>query len=341
MTGRLLLGSRALADWILDGGRLPRRHFRDSARLRWHAYWFEHNWQTQAGRVAGAPLPRDPVFILGLWRSGTTALHELLAACAPWTTPRTWQCFQPSTCFLTGPPARWAVAPRPMDQGRIETQTPQEDEFATLLLGEPSAYRGFIDPRRLRQCGERLWAGGEGQLDRWQDFLRGLVAQAPASRLLLKSPNHTFRLPLLTSLFPAARFVWIGRHTGEVLASNARMWRAMMEVYGLWDCPPGVLEGFLEDMVRAGAAVLARALEEMPQERMLWVDFTELRARPRETLLEILGFVGLDPTDVDHALARLPIHAGSRSSLPADSSVRELESLMAAARKRFGSSKPL
>jgi len=119
------------------------------------------------------------------------------------------------------------------------------------------------------------------------------------------------------------------------------MWRAMIEVYGLWDCPPGVLEGFLEDMVRAGAAVLARALEEMPQERMLWVDFTELRARPRETLLEILGFVGLDPTDVDHALARLPIHAGSRSSLPADSSVRELESLMAAARKRFGSSKPL
>ena len=152
--------------------------------------------------------------------------------------------------------------------------------------------------------------------------------------------------------------MWIGRHTGEVLASNARMWRAMIEVYGLWDCPPGTLEGFLEDMVRAAAAVLARALEEMPPERMLWIDFAQLRARPRETLLEILEFVGpvsgtsgerdsatpgakLEVTEVDRALARVPIHAGSRASLPADSDVLELERLMAAARQKFGSSKAL
>jgi omega-hydroxy-beta-dihydromenaquinone-9 sulfotransferase len=339
MAGRLLLGSRALADWILGGGRLAHRHLTRSAHLRWHAYWFEHNWHTEVRRLTGTPLPADPVFIVGLWRSGTTALHELLALCAPWTTPRTWQCFQPSTCFLTAPPSRMAVAPRPMDRGRIETHTPQEDEFALLLLGEPSAYRGFIDPRRLRECGARLWSGSEGSLDRWQDFLRGLVAAAHGTPLLLKSPNHTFRLPMLRSLFPGARFIWIGRHTGEVLASNARMWRSMMNVYGLWECPSGALEGFLDDMVRAGSAVLARALEEMPRERMLWVDFEQLRLRPQETLVRILEFVGVasNPADVDRALAQTPIHAGSRASLPQDSNVVELETLMAVARQRFGS----
>jgi omega-hydroxy-beta-dihydromenaquinone-9 sulfotransferase len=340
MRGRLLLGGRALADWILDGGRLP---LRDRARLKWHAYWFEHNWQTEARRIAGTPLPPDPVFILGLWRSGTTALHELLAASAPWSTPHTWQCFQPSTCFLTGPPAQWAVAPRPMDQGRIETHTPQEDEFARLLLGEPSAYRGFIDPRRLRECGEQLWSGHEGGLDRWQDFLRGLVGSTPGSRLLLKSPNHTFRLPFLRRLFPGARFVWIGRHTGEVLASNTRMWRSMMDVYGLWDCPPDTLEGFLSDMVRASVTVLSRALEEMPPDHMLWVDFEQVRLKPRETLLGILAFLGASGSggrtgaaEVESALARIPIHAGSRAGLPADPQVLELERLMARARERFG-----
>jgi omega-hydroxy-beta-dihydromenaquinone-9 sulfotransferase len=343
---QLLLGSRALADWILAGGRQPRRNFRNSARLKWHAYWFEQNWRTEVSRLAGSAAPADPVFVVGLWRSGTTALHELLAACGPWTTPRTWQCFRPSTCFLSDPPSRGAIAYRPMDAGRIETLGPQEDEFAILLLGEPSAYRGFIDPRRLRDCGERLWSGNEGTLDRWQHFLRGLAAGAPGSRLLLKSPNHTFRLPLLRKLFRGAQFVWIGRHTGEMLASNARMWRAMMDLYGLWDCPRGELEGFLADMVRAGADALGRCLEEMPRERMLWVDFEQLRLQPRETLLGILKFVGATSSsgaqiaaqEVEQALARVQLHAGARASLPDEPNVAELERLMGAARQRFGAS---
>lgn len=233
---------------------------------------------------------------------------------------------------------------RPMDQGRITTLTPQEDEFALLLLGEPSLYRGFIDPRRLRDCGEQLWSGHEGTLERWQCFVRGLAASAPGSPVLLKSPNHTFRLPLLRSLFPGARFIWLGRHTGEVLASNERMWRAMMEVYGLWDCPAGALEGFLQDMVCAAAATIGRCLEEMPRERMLWVDFEQLRLNPKETLLRILSFLEarsssgapIGPEQVEEALARVPIHAGSRASLPEDASVASLENLMRAAGHRFG-----
>ena len=78
-----------------------------------------------------ARLPVDPVFILGLWRSGTTVLHELVNACGGWVTPQTWQCFHPSTCFLTGPPAHTAAAQRPMDRGLIATEGPQEDEFAS------------------------------------------------------------------------------------------------------------------------------------------------------------------------------------------------------------------
>ncbi len=38
--------------------------------------------------------------------------------------------------------------------GGSQPHGPQEDEFALLLLGEPSVYRGFIDPRRLRECAE-------------------------------------------------------------------------------------------------------------------------------------------------------------------------------------------
>lgn len=343
---RPLYGSRPLADWVRAGGRPARPAGAHALKLAWHAYWFEHNWRTTAQRLAAQPLPADPVFILGFWRSGTTVLHELIAAATRWTTPQTWQCFHPSTCFLTGPPAREAAADRPMDRGRIATLGPQEDEFALLLLGEPSAYRGFIDPRRLGECAQLTREPDADELARWQTFLRGIASRPAhtATPLLLKSPGHTFRLPCLRTLFPRARFIWIGRDSGEVLASNVRMWRAMMERYALWAEPADALDRFLLEALDTCAAMLERCLDEMPAERLLWIDFAELTAEPRRTLASALRFLEPAATanpartaqQVDQALAQVPVHAGSRAGTPADERARAMDRVMVAARQRFG-----
>lgn len=342
-SARELPGARSLADWIRGGGRATRAAFGHSLRLRWHAYWFEHNWQAQRSRLELGVLPEDPVFILGLWRSGTTVLHELLNACGGWVTPQTWQCFNPSTCFLTGPPSSVRSVKRPMDEGQIATRGPQEDEFAVLLLGEPSVYRGLIDPRRLVECGELLWAGHEGSMSRWRDFLRG-VSQAGADRLLLKSPSHTFRLPLIRQVFPRAQFVWIGRNPGEILASNFRMWRSMMSTYALWECPASELERFLRAAFDACSAALEGCVADMPQERMLWVDYDALQSDPGAILGQILRFVGApaaaDPgvlqSTVQSAVAAVPVHRGTRSELPNEEWLARLDRLTRVAKERFG-----
>jgi omega-hydroxy-beta-dihydromenaquinone-9 sulfotransferase len=338
----VLWGGRSLVEWIRAGGRPARAIPGLRARLSWSAYWFEHNWRTGVRRLGETRLPDDPVFILGLWRSGTTVLHELLTGSMQSLTPQTWQCLNPSTCFLTGPPRQESSVARPMDRGRISTHGPQEDEFALLLLGEPSLYRAFIDPRRLSECRDYLQHGQLQALPRWQDFVRGVAAAAAPDRpLLLKSPGHTFRLPLLRQLFPRARFVWIARHCGEVFASNLKMWRAMMQRYALWECPPALLEDFLLSSLDACSLALAQCIEELPRESLLWIEFEELRARPREVLERTLRFLAPDrqATDlprIDQALARIPIHAGSRSRLPDEVVGRRLETLMASARERFG-----
>ncbi|TLZ38162.1 MAG: hypothetical protein E6K24_01165, partial [Gammaproteobacteria bacterium] len=140
MIPKPLFGARALADWVFARGSPQRRIPAHRWRATWHAWWFEHHWHTEESRLARLPLPADPLFITGLWRSGTTAMHELLHAASGWPTPLTWQCFNPSTCFLTGPPREDASVSRPMDRGRIAALGAQEDEFALLLLGEPSVY---------------------------------------------------------------------------------------------------------------------------------------------------------------------------------------------------------
>ncbi len=129
----MLYGSRTLTDWVLEGGRAERAPFAYGARLRWHAFWFEHNWSTQAKHLDPLPLPQDPVFIVGPWRSGTTALHELLALSTGWATPQTWQCFNPSTCFLVREPPAAMQTRRPMDEGVISSHGPQEDEIRSAV----------------------------------------------------------------------------------------------------------------------------------------------------------------------------------------------------------------
>jgi omega-hydroxy-beta-dihydromenaquinone-9 sulfotransferase len=338
-----LFGARALAQWIRLGGRPARAPLGYGLRSRWHAHLFELNWRLQLERMGQVAPPADPVFILGLWRSGTTVLHELVNACGGWVTPQTWQCFSPSTCFMTGPPARARTVRRPMDAGLIAAQGPQEDEFAALLLGEPSIYRGLIDPRRLLECGVESWSGDDGALERWQQFVRG-IAGAGGGRLLLKSPGHTFRIPTLRRLFPAARFIWIGRHPGEVVASNLKMWRAMMGVYALWDCAEDGLQRFLREAVLACSRTLERCVAEMTREQMLWVDFEALQTDPERVLRQILQFAGDRAgraerslgDDIDAALASVPIHRGGRAPMPDDDAVRQLDRVMREARRRFG-----
>jgi hypothetical protein len=339
---RPLFGGRALADWIRAGGRPARRVTAYVPRLCWHASWFEHNWSTQVRRLDKTNLPDDPVFVVGLWRSGTTALHELLAAATDWPTPQTWQCFNPSSCFLAPPPASDTPVDRPMDQGRISARSPQEDEFALLLLGEPSLYRAFIDPRRLLPCAETLWSSGDAPLERWQTFVRGISLGASGRRLLLKSPTHTFRMSRLRATFPRARFVWMARNPGEMIASNLKMWRVMFDLYALWPCPTGILEAFLDRMVEASTRVLTECLDEMHRDNLLWVDFEELRAAPKVTLERVLVFLesGLPPSQnapfkLNQALASIAINDGSRSSLPGNGKLETLEKLMASARQRF------
>lgn len=326
---------------MLAGGIPQRRITAYRLRLAWHAYWFELNWRTESRQLDERRLPADPVFIIGPWRSGTTVLHELLASATGWPTPRTWQCFNPSTCFLSRPPVEVTSTQRPMDKGRIVSHGPQEDEFALLLLGEPSAYRGFIDPRRLPECSELLRTASDGPLTRWQHFLRGITS--PGSRLLLKSPNHTFRLPQLRALFPQARFLWVGRDTAEVLASNLRMWQAMLARYALWSCPSGALETFLSQALEACTLALGRCLDEMPRECMLWVEFEQLRADPRQVMRRVLQFLGAgsqDDTERERALSRalrdIPVHPGSSERVSLDAAIEQrLQQLMSAACARF------
>lgn len=286
-------GGRVLLRWVESGGPMERAGLLLRARLRWAAFWFERLTKMTEQRCAAVVLPAKMVFIVGLWRCGSTVLHQELAQQTGWATPRTWQCFSPAD-FLLRPIPRERHASRPMDHGVIGTFTPQEDEFAALLLGEDSLYRAFIDPRRLEPLAGLLsaWktpAAAEvpALSANWECFLKSVSSLHPGP-LLVKSPNHTFRLPWLARRFPAAQFIWLIRRESDLLQSNRRMWSSMIRRYSLWQGKAQDLDHFLQHAMQSHDELLEWARSNVP-DRLSVVPFDRVIQDREETVRQLIG----------------------------------------------------
>jgi hypothetical protein len=223
-----------------------------------------------------------PIFVIGPWRSGTTAMHEALASSADVITPRQWQCMAATTFTHFRPPGKLA-ARRPMDGLWIHPQAPQEDEFALMTLGVESLYRAFWMPHRLAELGPLLeqehWLGDRTWISTWLEFLRGvrMTESSGDRKLLLKSPNHTFRLRAILEALPDARFIWMARDARSLAASNFKMWHQMFALHGLTAPRPSALPEFLDHVWNGSAQALEHLRRSLPRDRWVVIDQRELQ----------------------------------------------------------------
>ena len=247
--------------------------------------------------AANAEISPAPVFILGHCRSGTTLLHELLTCDDRHTFPNTYECFIPNHFALTERLGRRVLSPllpkqRPMDEMALGWELPQEDEFALCNLGLRSPALGVAFPHRpdQDQAWETLADLPAEERRHWAAALHRFLAEIAAyrpGRLVLKTPWHTFRLPLLRETFADARFVHIARHPASVYASTLRMWREGYRHQGLRDAEEhGLEERVLAQGERMFRAYLA-ARGAVPAQRLCEVTYEELLRAPEATLRRI------------------------------------------------------
>lgn len=254
-------------------------------------------------RARQATLEADPIFIVGYWRSGTTLLHELLALDPRHTAPNTYQCATPSHFILTEEFAqRWLrfllPAARPMDNMRMAWEKPQEDELALANLGVPSPFWSIAFSREPLQNPRyfELTDLSEQELQCWKDtwlqFLREVQFEHPG-RLVLKSPFHSFRLPVIRQMFPAASFIRIVRNPYDVYPSTLHFWRKMADQWGLQRGWPGLDEFVLESFERM-ERILDQTLPAIPAEQQYLLRFEDLVADPLAQLEELYAHFGWD-----------------------------------------------
>jgi hypothetical protein len=279
--------------------------------------WFQEG--LYGDPIKNTRVPNAPIFVVGHWRTGTTLLHELLILDDRFTSPTTLHSFMPCHFLLSEhfihKYLAWVMpAKRPMDNMPAGWDRPQEDEFALALLGQPSTYTDIAFPNRPPLYPGSLDLSGltPRQLAAWKRtfyrFVQAVSFRDPR-RLVLKSPPHTARIPVLLELFPDARFVHIVRDPYTLFASTVNLWLSMARRHGLQTPRGGPA---LEEKVFREFRVIHERYEAakglIPPGRLAEVRYEELTKdlvggmRRVNDRLELGGFEAVEPKLREYAV---------------------------------------
>jgi len=249
------------------------------------------------------PVPTNPVFIIGHWRTGSTFLHQLLSIDNQFAAPSVFQVSIPDS-FLVSEKyykpvmSRMMGAHRPMDQVNLGFSEPQEDEYALLKLAPDSPLEKLLFPENdvYFLNGFSDFNPQENHAEEWKQafgcFLKKLSFQTK-KRIILKNPFHSMRVPLLNEMFPDALFIHIHRHPYEVIPSTLNMWNIVGKQNRLkkkWKKPEMKdIINFLDNMYSKVQA----DLKELPKEKWFEISFGEFEKDPIEQLRRMYEHFGL------------------------------------------------
>src|ERR1041385_869327 len=242
----------------------------------------------------------EPLFILGLPRSGTSVLHRLLAADPGHRSPLMWEVRSPSpptrddekrriqratqSCNFfnwLAPTFRYAHtvgAEVPQECVSLMTPTFLSDQFDAMYY-VPS-YRTWFFRQELRPAYEYH-----------RRFLQHLQFRRTARRWILKAPTHMFALPALLSVYPDARFVQTHRTPVDAMASVSSLVTILRRAFSDAVDPFLVCREAIDYWSETVNKFLGQR-DRLVDNRICDIRYDEIRRDPFHAVQRIYGFFG-------------------------------------------------
>jgi len=237
---------------------------------------------------------RRPVVILGLPRSGTTHLFQVLARDPQLCYPTRFDVFNPHTLLTLrrfGIHRLLACVPgrrRAMDNVMTHWLSPEEDDIALGLLAGRGDRIDEVFPRHVH-FPPTSPAVFQTTL---KTFTRKLV-EVHGRPVLLKSPRHTERIPEILEAFPEARFVTILRDPRALLASYLAMVGSVNTLWCTLQWPPPYQPEEILDILEASVPKYFADRRAIPNGQLVEIRHEDLVADERATLGRIYDGLGL------------------------------------------------
>jgi len=293
-----------IAAWI-DCTRMAATHLRIEQALR----------ETPA--VEQTELP-TPVFVLGLFRSGTTVLHRLLGEDTDNRTLPHWESFDPvhdpegpawrqrklsRTLMLADIISPSIKAIHPMDAHQTdECRGMFTNVFRTPQFNVQYRVGGYLD-----------WLFAQDATIAYRHHRRQLQLvhhhRPYGKRFVLKDPTHTFFIEAILEVFPDARFVFVHRDPVDTLSSMCSLHASARSVFSS-DVDAHALGAELSDSyLTRWLEAAVDAVDRLPAGRVAHVRAPDLSRDPVGTVAEAYRILGMELGDE----ARIAMHEYMRA----------------------------
>jgi Sulfotransferase family len=249
-----------------------------------------------------------PVFVIGLPRTGTTALSQLVAADPQFRSLRMWESQAPT------PPPEAATQHCDPRIAQAEAGLKMLDDMFPLMKtmhnSEPTAptecqdlmgmsFRTFHFDGAVRAPGYLAWLMNCDMRETYtfhRRVLKLLQWHCPPVLWHLKTPVHMFALDALVEAYPNAKFLWSHRDPAKVMASVCSLIRYVRS----WSSDRDDAEELGAEQVDSWVEGVRRAMDFRARhgdERFADVSFADLQTDPVRTLQTSYESLGLTFTD--------------------------------------------
>jgi hypothetical protein len=243
---------------------------------------------------------REPLFIVGLPRSGTSVLHRLLGADPEHRCPLMWEVRSPSPPTRAGEKRRiqnamqsckffnWLVptfryvhvvgAEVPQECVSLMTPTFLSDQFDAMYY-VPS-YRAWFFRQNLQPAYEYH-----------RRFLQHLQFRRAGRRWILKAPTHMFAMPALLSVYPDALFVQTHRTPVDAMASVSSLVTILRSAFS--DAVDPLIVG--REAIDYWSETMKKFLRErdrLENNRICDIQYDEIRRDPIRAVRRIYEYFG-------------------------------------------------
>jgi hypothetical protein len=298
----------------------------------------------------------EPLFIVGLPRSGTSVLHRLLGADPEHRCPLMWEVRSPS------PPTRadekrriqgamqsckffnWLV---PMFRYVHVVGAEVQQECVSLMtptfLSDQFDAMYYVPSYRAWFCRQNFQPAYEYHLR----FLQHLQFRRAGRRWILKAPTHMFAMPALLSVYPDALFVQTHRTPVDAMASVSSLVTILRSAF--CDAVDPLIVG--REAIDYWSETMKKFLRErdrLENNRICDIQYDEIRREPIRAVRRIYDYFGwsLSPESERRMRALVAGQAKRQSAnhqydlSQFGSSAEEVFSLFATYCQRFGLAQP-
>lgn len=257
-------------------------------------------------KIVKHQLSKDPIFVLGYWRSGTTYLQQLLCK-----DPEVGYLQQYDSLFPLGTIlhkrmmkgiVNWIFRKtgftHPVHGVPMTVDFPSEEDIALVLSWYPytPAWSHMFPKRADHFFGKPLFseegsAESKEFMDMYKYFVQRLSYMNNGKQLVLKTPTNTTKIAELIKLFPNAKFVYIERDPKEVFFSNMKLLHASRHQW-LQDMPD---EQKVDVFLKTYPQMLQRYQETkhlIPKENLAELRFETFCENPLENLKDLYHKLG-------------------------------------------------